>query len=142
MWYNKAELKAIKQENEKMIQDMNNDCAKETRLSSKRGLECRTKKGGRELYYNRRQAIEAVLNEQDHQEEFDAPNEELLASIYQLHANKCQMAAYVVGLTDATAAQNITSGAMKIGTFGTRRHSKTRQLAQQLQSVLPSAVAA
>lgn len=72
-----------------------------------RGLEYRTQQGAWARYENKRDAYNAVLDEQDNQWKNDTDDCNALARIYLEHSHKCAQAALALGRKDATEAQKI-----------------------------------
>jgi hypothetical protein len=65
-----------------------------------RGLEYRTQEGAWARYENKRDAYNAVLDEQDRQWKVDKDDHEKIRQIYQKHSTKCANAAVVRALQD------------------------------------------
>jgi hypothetical protein len=72
-----------------------------------RGLEYRTQEGAWARYENKRDAYNAVLDEQDIQWKKDIDDCEALARVYLEHSTKCKEAALVNGRQDAAEAQKL-----------------------------------
>jgi hypothetical protein len=72
-----------------------------------RGLEYRTQEGAWARYENKRDAYNAVLDEQDLQWKEDKDDDEAIRRVYQEHSLKCRESALAVGLQDARLAQKI-----------------------------------
>jgi hypothetical protein len=72
-----------------------------------RGLEYRTQDGAWARYENKRDAYNAVLDEQDLQWKKDIDDPEALSRVYLQHSTKCAVAAAELGKQDAIEAQKI-----------------------------------
>lgn len=72
-----------------------------------RGLEYRTQEGAWARYENKRDAYNAVLDEQDNQWKEDCDDEEALRRVYLEHSTKCAANAAKLAQEDAREAQAI-----------------------------------
>ena len=72
-----------------------------------RGLEYRTQEGAWARYENKRDAYNAVLDEQDIQWKNDCDDHEELRKVYLEHSTKCSVAAHKLALEDAHDAHAI-----------------------------------
>lgn len=74
---------------------------------TKRGLEYRTQEGAWARYENKRDAYNAVLDEQDIQWKEDYDDDEALRRVYLKHSTKCGIAAHKLAMQDASDAEAI-----------------------------------
>merc|ERR1719476_735637 len=74
--------------------------------NSVRGLECRTKQGGRLKKQNRREAYDAVFFEIECQENEKYFNEEAIADAYFSCSNPCQISAQEIAKQDEMDAKD------------------------------------
>jgi hypothetical protein len=88
-----------------------------------RGLEYRTQTGAWARYEKKRDAYNAVLDEQDRQWKVDCDDHERLAEVYLKHSTKCCSAAYQRGLEDAIAAREICANFYRIKKKGSSSKS-------------------
>lgn len=105
IWYDSKEYSAIKSAYQATIFLME---AGETITGTEhttRGLEYRTQEGAWARYENKRDAYNAVLDEQDRQWKRDADDDEAIRQVYLEHSAKCLAAAQKRGLQDAKAVE-------------------------------------
>lgn len=95
-----------------------------------RGLEYRTQEGAWARYENKRDAYNAVLDEQDIQWKEDSDDPEELRNVYLQHSTKCSVAAHQLACKDALEAQAICAEASP--TVSTVDKSKPRGVKKNL----------
>ena len=100
LWYCKAEIAAIKQDCAETVRHMVNGELRETDEYTARGLEYRTPEGQKERQYYKLVALDAVLDEQEVQEEQEVTDENAIAVLYQVHSIPRQEAAHQRGIRD------------------------------------------
>lgn len=107
IWYDANEYAAMKTDYKATVFLM--ECGKPLSNDEQtcRGLEYRSQAGAWARYENKRDAYNAVLDEQDIQWKKDVDDCDALSRVYLLHSTKCQEAAVVLGRQDAAEAQNI-----------------------------------
>lgn len=107
IWYAVDEYAAIKLDYKTTVFMM--ECGKPMpeEEHTSRGLEYRTQEGAWTRYENKRDAYNAVLDEQDIQWKKDVDDCEELARVYREHSTKCQQAALALGRQDAAEAQKL-----------------------------------
>jgi len=98
-WYSAKEYSEIKQSYQSTIFMMESG-EKIADDQTTRGLEYRTQEGAWARYENKRDAYNAVLDEQDRQWKVDQDDFEKLREIYLEHSTKCAQAAVVRALQD------------------------------------------
>jgi polyhydroxyalkanoate synthesis regulator phasin len=113
IWYNAAEYSEIKSSYQLTLFMMENGELKETDEHTSRGLEYRTQQGAWARYENKRDAYNAVLDEQDRQWKADKDDHDALARIYLQHSTKCAVAASERGDADAKEAKEICQDIIK-----------------------------
>jgi hypothetical protein len=113
IWYNAAEYSEIKSSYQLTLFMMENGELQETAEHTSRGLEYRTQQGAWARYENKRDAYNAVLDEQDRQWKADKDDHDALARIYLLHSTKCAVAAAERGDVDAKDAKEICQDILK-----------------------------
>jgi hypothetical protein len=113
IWYNAAEYSEIKSSYQLTLFMMENGELKETDEHTSRGLEYRTQQGAWARYENKRDAYNAVLDEQDRQWKADKDDHDALARIYLQHSTKCAVAASERGESDAKEAKEICQDIIK-----------------------------
>ena len=113
IWYNAAEYSEIKSSYQLTLFMMENGELKETDEHTSRGLEYRTQQGAWARYENKRDAYNAVLDEQDRQWKADKDDHDALARIYLQHSTKCAVAASERGDSDAKEAKEICQDIIK-----------------------------
>jgi hypothetical protein len=107
IWYNPSEYSEIKSSYQMTIFMLENGELKEGDEHTSRGLEYRTQQGAWARYENKRDAYNAVLDEQDRQWKVDKDDHEALSRVYLLHSTKCAVAAADRGAEDAKEAKEI-----------------------------------
>ena len=100
LWYSKTEMAAIKQDCAETVRQMVNGELRETDEYTARGLEYRTPQGQKERQYYKLVALDAVLDEQEVQEEQEVTDENAIAVLYQVHSIPRQEAAHQRGIRD------------------------------------------
>jgi len=93
IWYDAEEYAEIKQSYQLTIFLMESDKLVEDDEHTSRGLEYRTQEGAWARYENKRDAYNAVLDEQDRQWKKDLDDWEAISKVYREHSEKCQKAA-------------------------------------------------
>jgi hypothetical protein len=86
-----------------------------------RGLEYRTQTGAWARYENKRDAYNAVLDEQDRQWKIEKDDYDAISRVYMEHSIKCVQAAYQRGLEDAAIARSYCASLLE---RKTKSHSK------------------
>lgn len=107
VWYNSEEYSEIKSSYQITIMMMEGGETLDDSNHTSRGLEYRTQEGAWARYENKRDAYNAVLDEQDYQWKVDKDDEHKIRKIYLQHSKKCSDAAVVRGLQDENAAKLI-----------------------------------
>lgn len=100
IWYTSREYSEIKQAYQLTIFMMESGEAITGDEHTSRGLEYRTQEGAWARYENKRDAYNAVLDEQDRQWKIDKDDYEKIRQIYLKHSTKCANAAIVRALQD------------------------------------------
>lgn len=113
IWYNAAEYSEIKASYQLTLFMMENGEFKENDEHTNRGLEYRTQHGAWARYENKRDAYNAVLDEQDRQWKADKDDHDALSRIYLQHSTKCAIAAAERGEADAKEAKDICQDIIK-----------------------------
>lgn len=113
IWYNASEYSEIKSSYQLTIFMMENGELKEGNDHTCRGLEYRTQQGAWARYENKRDAYNAVLDEQDRQWKADKDDHDALGRVYLLHSAKCAVAAADRGSADAKEAKEICQDIIK-----------------------------
>lgn len=113
IWYNAAEYSEIKSSYQMTIFMMENGELKEGDEHTSRGLEYRTQQGAWARYENKRDAYNAVLDEQDRQWKADKDDHDALGLVYLQHSSKCAVAAAERGEVDAKEAKEICQDIIK-----------------------------
>jgi hypothetical protein len=103
-WYNANEYSQIKSSYQATIYMMETATPMPDECTS-RGLEYRTQDGAWARYEKKRDAYNAVLDEQDRQWKVDKDDDETIRSIYLLHSTKCGDAAHVRAVDDEKVAR-------------------------------------
>jgi len=106
-WYNAKEYSEIKSNYQAtiFIMEQGHDISGDELTS--RGLEYRTQDGAWARYENKRDAYNAVLDEQDRQWKVDRDDDEKIRDIYLDHSEKCATAAHVRALEDEKVSRKI-----------------------------------
>ena len=104
IWYNAEEYSEIKSGYQMTIFMMESGEDVDDDKHTSRGLEYRTQEGAWARYENKRDAYNAVLDEQDRQWKVDQDDFEKIRSIYLEHSSKCAEAAVRRASSDAKAA--------------------------------------
>jgi hypothetical protein len=113
IWYNASEYSEIKSTYQMTIFMMENGGLKESDDHTSRGLEYRTQQGAWARYENKRDAYNAVLDEQDRQWKADKDDHDALGRVYLQHSSKCAIAAAERGAADAAEAKEICQDLIK-----------------------------
>ncbi|KAL7570359.1 hypothetical protein ACA910_017199 [Epithemia clementina (nom. ined.)] len=102
IWYSAKEYSDIKSSYQLTIfmMESGEKISKEDTEHTTRGLEYRTQEGAWARYENKRDAYNAVLDEQDRQWKVDKDDFDKLREIYLEHSTKCAQAAVVRALQD------------------------------------------
>jgi len=100
IWYTSQEYSEIKQAYQLTIFMMESGETISGDEHTSRGLEYRTQEGAWARYENKRDAYNAVLDEQDRQWKVDKDDYEKIRQIYLKHSTKCANAAIVRALQD------------------------------------------
>jgi len=93
-----------------------------------RGLEYRTQEGAWARYENKRDAYNAVLDEQDRQWQRDEDDHDEIARIYLLHSTKCAEAAVVRATDDEKEAMEILRSIMPPKKSSKKKKTKSRSM--------------
>jgi hypothetical protein len=99
-WYDSKEYSEIKSAYQMTIFMMEAGETISGNEHTSRGLEYRTQEGAWARYENKRDAYNAVLDEQDRQWKVDKDDDEKIRQIYQIHSKKCAEAAVGRALQD------------------------------------------
>lgn len=136
IWYESGEYSDIKSAYQLTIFMIENGELKESDEHTGRGLEYRTQDGAWARYENKRDAYNAVLDEQDRQWKVDKDDFEAISSIYLVHSGKCAVAAAKRGSQDADEAKEICSDILKKRKV--RRKKSKKSVCTSSQSVVSS----
>lgn len=107
IWYEPEDYSEIKSSYQLTIFMMESNELVESDDHTARGLEYRTQQGAWSRYENKRDAYNAVLDEQDRQWKVDKDDHEKISQIYLEHSTKCARAAADRGAADAKEAKDI-----------------------------------
>jgi hypothetical protein len=121
IWYESSDYAEIKSSYQMTIFLMENGELVEGDEHTARGLEYRTQQGAWARYENKRDAYNAVLDEQDRQWKLNKDDFDEISNVYLEHSTKCAEAAAMRGEQDALEAKEICSDLLK------RRRSKVRR---------------
>ena len=137
-WYSDDEYDAIKKELIATVKLMNKGKKiRETNTETCRGLEIRTKHGYRIRQYNKRAAMEAVLDEQHRQAVLDIWDDDMMRDAYRHESSGCEYVAHARGLKDEA---EILESLNKVRyEFGTSRGSDTKSSWQGIRGLLMQA---
>ena len=113
IWYQAEDYNDIKASYQLVIVKMESGEFREDCHQTCRGLEYRTQEGAWARYENKRDAYNAVLDEQDRQWKVDKDDHDKISSIYLQHSQKCADAAVVRAALDAKEAREICSDILK-----------------------------
>lgn len=113
IWYDSEEYSEIKSSYQLTIFRMESGELKEDDDHTSRGLEYRTQTGAWARYENKRDAYNAVLDEQDRQWKVDQDNDVEIGRVYLQHSTKCAVAAAERGAEDAKEAKEICQDLIK-----------------------------
>lgn len=111
-WYDGNEYAEIKQSYQLTIFMMEAGEQLNVEEHTSRGLEYRTQEGAWARYENKRDAYNAVLDEQDRQWQADQDDEEKISIIYLEHSTKCAVAAVERAKADEAEALAILQSIM------------------------------
>lgn len=109
IWYTSKEYSEIKQAYQVTIFMMESGETITGDEHTSRGLEYRTQEGAWARYENKRDAYNAVLDEQDRQWKVDKDDYEKIRQIYLKHSTKCANAAIVRALQDERDIKEFTA---------------------------------
>lgn len=124
IWYDAKEYSDIKSAYQMTIFMMENGELKEDDDHTGRGLEYRTQQGAWARYENKRDAYNAVLDEQDRQWKVDKDDHDAISRVYLKHSTKCAVAAAGRGEADAKEARDICQDILKKRRKVRRKKSK------------------
>ena len=113
IWYDSEEYSEIKNGYQVTIFRMEKGEFQEDDQHTSRGLEYRTQEGAWARYENKRDAYNAVLDEQDRQWKIDQDDFEEIGIVYREHSTKCALAAAERGAEDAKEAKEICRDILK-----------------------------
>jgi hypothetical protein len=113
IWYEAEDYNEIKASYQLVIIKMEAAEFREDEEQTCRGLEYRTQEGAWTRYENKRDAYNAVLDEQDRQWKVDKDDHQKISSIYRQHSQKCADAAADRGAADAKEARDICADILK-----------------------------
>lgn len=113
IWYDSEEYSEIKSSYQLTIFRMEKGEFQEDDEHTSRGLEYRTQDGAWARYENKRDAYNAVLDEQDRQWKVDEDDFEEIGRVYLEHSTKCAIAAAERGAQDAKEAKEICRDLLK-----------------------------
>jgi len=105
IWYDADDYADIKKEYHSTVFDIESGIPLDSDTDTSRGLENRTKQGAWARYENKRDAYNAVLDEQDRQWKRNLDSLEAIASAYRKISAICAKAASDRGLQDARDAK-------------------------------------
>lgn len=111
IWYTSKEYSEIKQAYQLTIFMMESGETVTGDDHTSRGLEYRTQEGAWARYENKRDAYNAVLDEQDRQWKVDKDDYEKIRLIYLKHSTKCANAAIVRALQDERVSKELQEAA-------------------------------
>jgi hypothetical protein len=111
IWYTSKEYSEIKQAYQLTIFMMESGETVTGDDHTSRGLEYRTQEGAWARYENKRDAYNAVLDEQDRQWKVDKDDYEKIRMIYLKHSTKCANAAIVRALQDERVSKELQEAA-------------------------------
>jgi polyhydroxyalkanoate synthesis regulator phasin len=113
IWYEAGDYNEIKASYQLVIIKMETGEFREDEEQTCRGLEYRTQDGAWTRYENKRDAYNAVLDEQDRQWKVDKDDHEKISTVYRNHSKKCADAAADRGSSDAKEAREICEDILK-----------------------------
>ena len=96
-----------------------------------RGLEYRTQEGAWARHENKRDAYNAVLDEQDRQWQKDVDDFDEISRIYQTHSKKCAEAAHLRALQDEKEAKEYCKSVMNLIPKPKKKWGRSRWLEEQ-----------
>jgi len=114
IWYTSREYSEIKQAYQLTIFMMESGETISGDEHTSRGLEYRTQEGAWARYENKRDAYNAVLDEQDRQWKVDKDDYEKIRQIYLKHSTKCANAAIVRALQDERDIKDFLEEEVKV----------------------------
>jgi hypothetical protein len=114
-WYDATEYSEIKAGYQLTIFMMEAGETLKTEEHTSRGLEYRTQEGAWARYENKRDAYNAVLDEQDRQWQEDCDDHVAISKIYLQHSTKCAVAAVERAKQDEAEAAEILKSIMPRG---------------------------
>ena len=113
IWFQSEEYAEIKSGYQLIIFRMESGEFVEDDEHTARGLEYRTQQGGWSRYENKRDAYNAVLDEQDRQWKNERDDHDEIGRLYLEHSAKCAKAAAARGAQDAKEAKEICKDIIK-----------------------------
>jgi len=113
IWYDSEEYAEIKSSYQMTIFHMEKGEFQEDDEHTSRGLEYRTQDGAWARYENKRDAYNAVLDEQDRQWKVDQDDHQAIGRVYLEHSTKCAIAAAERGAQDHKEAKEICKDLLK-----------------------------
>lgn len=135
-WYNAKEYAEIKSSYQATIfmMESGEDLSGDEHTS--RGLEYRTQDGAWARYENKRDAYNAVLDEQDRQWKVDRDDDEKISRIYLEHSTKCARAANARAIEDEKHAKKVLRSIMpksRVSMSGSNNAKKAVRRASKLE---------
>eukprot|EP00540_Astrosyne_radiata_P015241 CAMPEP_0116843118 /NCGR_PEP_ID=MMETSP0418-20121206/11906_1 /TAXON_ID=1158023 /ORGANISM="Astrosyne radiata, Strain 13vi08-1A" /LENGTH=179 /DNA_ID=CAMNT_0004473827 /DNA_START=60 /DNA_END=599 /DNA_ORIENTATION=- len=100
IWYSSAEFMEIRTKNDRCLELLTTGKAVEDEDHTMRGLECRTQAGYERRRRNKRNALYAVLDEQERQRKSGTLDPEVIAGVYLLESEHCTEDALEQGIVD------------------------------------------
>jgi hypothetical protein len=128
IWYNAEEYSEVKSSYQMTIFLMESGKLNEGDEYTSRGLEYRTQQGAWARHENKRDAYNAVLDEQDRQWKADQDDHDALGRVYLQHSSKCAVAAAERGAADAKEAKEICHDILKRRKHVRRKKNKLQDL--------------
>lgn len=108
-WYDRTDLKQMRVNARKEARLLEAGLLHETSTTSARGLEGRTTEGLKRKRRNRSEAVNAVFDELDQQEEHGISDDDAVADVYYVFTEHCQATAQMMGTRDANLAKEAYS---------------------------------
>jgi hypothetical protein len=109
IWYDPEEYKEIKVSYQSTVMMMESGEPLPEEEHTSRGLEYRTQEGAWARHENKRDACNAVLDEQDRQWQDEADDHNMISRIYIEHSQRCAEAAAERGKSDEQEAEILSS---------------------------------
>lgn len=104
-WYDRTDLKQMRSTAKSEARLLEAGMLQETETTSARGLEGRTTEGLTRKRRNRTDAVNAVFDELDQQDEQGIFDDDALADVYFVYTEHCQVTAQMIGMRDAKLAK-------------------------------------